>query len=266
MATRSAKEQLGVDLPDGPELPPEPEPVVEEPERPEWLPEKFKDEKEFAESYRNLETELRTRAETQKDLESRLDTLTDLVSGMQPQEYQQQQPVQQGNVQEQLYAAYENDPVGTMLMLANAAADQRFQQYQQAQLPYAAQQQQMQGEMVAATASRALGARYPDWNEYEARVGAVIEQHPELLTEQALSSIDSTVNSLDQVYRMVKYDDLVNQVNEAGSAANGEAMKRQAQTMRGGQSQRTEPSEVDEKIASLKAATRNSSWSAFRGS
>jgi hypothetical protein len=260
------KDQLGVDLPE-PELPePAVEEVPEEPERPEWLPEKFKDEREFAESYRNLETELRTRAESQKDLEARIDQLTNLVEQIPQQANQQPQYGQdQNQVQEQLMASFESDPIGTMVFLANAAADQRFQNFQQQQAPQYQAQQQLQGELIADNASRLLESRYPDWRDYETRVGEMIDANPNLLPEQVLGSLDQTAAAFEAIYKQAKYEDLVAQLAEAQSGQSSEQMKRQAQTATGAGTRPPAPSEVDQKMDQLLAAARGSSYSAFRG-
>ena len=260
---KSARDQLGVDL----EVPDPVEPVVEEtpePERPEWLPEKFKDEKEFADSYRNLETELRTRAETQKEMEARLDGLTQLVENFQPQQQQQAQNPQQ--MSEQLMSAFDQDPVGTMIFLANAAADQRMLQYQQQQMPQAQQQQQLQGELIADTASRVLSSRYEDWKEYEGKVGEMIERNPALLPPELLTSLDQTSDRLDSLYKQAKYDDLVAQLENAQQSGSTTQMKRQAQSLGGNGGKPAQPSDVDVKMDQLLAAARGTSWSAFRGS
>ena len=261
---KSARDQLGVDL----EIPEPPAPIeleTPEPERPEWLPEKFKDEKEFAESYRNLETEIRTRAETQKEMEARLDGLTQLVENFQPQQQQAQQDPQQMN--EQLMSAFEQDPVGTMIFLANAATDQRMLQYQQQQMPQHAQQQQLQGELIADNASRVLSSRYGDWKEYEGKVGEMIERNPSLLPPELLTSLDQTSDRLDALYKQAKYDDLVQQL-EAAQNGNGSTtqMKRQAQSLGGNGGKPAQPSDVDVKMDQLLAAAKGASWTAFRGS
>lgn len=261
---KSARDQLGVDL----ETPEPVEPVVEEipePERPEWLPEKFKDPGEFAESYKNLETELRTRAETQKEMEARIDGLAQLVENFQPQQQpQQQQDPQQ--MSEQLMSAFDQDPVGTMIFLANAAADQRMLQYQQQQMPQAAQQQQLQGELIADTASRVLQSRYEDWKEYEGKVGEMIEKNPALLPPELLTSLDQTSDRLDALYKQAKYDDLVKQLEDAQQNGSTTQMKRQAQSLGGNGGKPAQPSDVDVKMDQLLAAARGSSWTAFRGS
>ena len=54
-----------------------------EPERPEWLPEKFKSEEDFAKSYSELENRLREQGEERNNLEAQL---TDLYGRVQTME------------------------------------------------------------------------------------------------------------------------------------------------------------------------------------
>jgi hypothetical protein len=261
------KEQIGVDLP-------EPEPVeaevtVEAPEdtRPEWLPEKFKDERDFLSSYNSLEEELRQRGKSQNEMQAQLDQMNSIVESLtasQQQSYQPQQQ-QQSNV-DQIYAAYEADPVGTMAFLAQQAAQQAaqqvFSQYQQQQMPQWQQQQMMQGELMATNAERVLEARHSDWQEYGSKVGEVLEANPALLSPDVLSSVDRTTEVLEMIYKQVKYDDVASQLEAANG--NTSQMKRQAQTVSGGAGRPGEPSEQDEKINRLINAAKNSSYAAFR--
>jgi hypothetical protein len=255
--------QIGVELPD----PPEPQEQAfepPEPDRPEWLPEKFKDGSEFAKSYAELETELRTRAESQKALEQRLDAMQATMEAFEaPQQQLQPQPV--AEVQQQLMQAFESDPVGTMIFLANAAAQETLSQYTAQQQPQQYQAQQMQGELMADNASRLLETRYPDWREYEQQVGSMIEQNPNLLPEEVLGSLEGTASALEAVYKQAKYEDLVAQLEQQRTGVESGQMKRQAQTVTGASGRAPEPSDVDIKMAELLAATKGASYSAFRG-
>jgi hypothetical protein len=187
------------------------------------------------------------------------------LSAQQQPAYQQQQPDQQG-INEQLYAAYENDPLGTVMFLANTMFDQRMQQFQQSQQPQLQANQQLQGEMMADSASRLLEAKYPDWTEYQHRVGELIDQNPTLLPPEVLGSLDATASQLESVYKQVKYDDLVNQLDQAREQQNDmTTMKRQAQTMVGTSGRPPEPSLTDMKMDQLMAAARGASYSAWRG-
>jgi hypothetical protein len=261
------KEQLGVDLPE-PESVEAPEVTVEQPEdtRPEWLPEKFKDERDFLSSYNSLEEELRQRGKSQNEMQAQLDQMNSIVESLSVQSRQQYQPQQQQNNVDQIYAAYEADPVGTMAFLANQAAQQAaqqvFSQYQQQQMPQWQQQQMMQGELMATNAERVLEARHSDWQDYGSKVGEVLEANPALLSPDVLSSVDRTTDVLEMIYKQVKYDDVAQQLEAANG--NTSQMKRQAQTVSGGAGRPGEPSEQDQKIDRLINAAKNSSYAAFR--
>jgi hypothetical protein len=263
-SARTVRDQIGVTL-EPPEQPPQPQQQPDpEPDRPEWLPEKFTSPAEFADSYRSLQEELRTRGEAQKGLEREINDLRELIQNFTPQE-PQQQPGQQAAYQEQLMSAYEQDPLGTVVFLAGQAAAEQYKQMMSTQQPQLDTQQAMQGEIIAATASRLMEARYPDWSNYEQKVGEAIEANPLLLTDGELTSLDRTAEALDRVYKLVKYDDLV--AGNGAPAPPGDqsaAMKRQAQTMQGAAGRPGPESETDEKIARLIAAHHRSSWSGLR--
>lgn len=262
---KTPREQIGVDLP-------EPTPIVQEaigvdvPEetRPEWLPEKFKDENEFASSYKTLENELRQRGEDQKRLEGQIESLTQAVEAVRPTP--QQQP-ESNEAREQLMVAYENDPLGTIAYLAqqyaNQAADQKIQAFQQQSDPQLRAQQSSQNQMLAMTVDRALLDAHDDWPTYKTRVAEAIQQDPALLPEQVTAQgPEATVRALDRVYKLIKADEIVAQV-ESGNYLT-EQMKRQAQTMTGTLGRPGTPNADDEKFARLKAAAKDSSYSAFR--
>lgn len=264
---KTPKEQLGVDLEEVDRATP-PEPVVEAPEgeaRPDWLPEKFKTEADFVASYSNLETELRTRAETEKQMQARLDQLTEAISTMQVPT----QPTNVGDVQAQLMASYENDPLGTIALLAKQISDssieQRLQQLQMQQAPQIEQQQRVQAELVADTADKVLSARFPDWDTYGEKVGELIAQNPGLLPDQDLLSLDATTARLESLYKQVKYDDLSKAIEEGRTQDFVvDQMKRNAQTISGHGQRPGERSEQDDKIDRLVAAAKETSWASRR--
>ncbi len=259
---RTVKEQIGVDLPEKEPLEPavEPQEPAEGTERPDWLPENFSKPEDLAASYKESQNRIREQAEAQKAMEGQLTELTRLVEGLgQPQPQQQS-----GDVNEQLMAAYENDPIGTVVFLAAQAAQQQFAQLQQQNQPQFQAQQQLQGELTATTAGRMMEAKFSDWNDYEAKVGALIDKNPGLLPNETLLSLEKTTDTLEAIYKQVKYDDLVHQIEQSNNGQNGEQMKRQAQTISGNSGKPGQPSEVDDKMARLIAAAKGSSYSAFR--
>lgn len=264
---KTAKEQLGVDLPE-PEPVAPPEPEVTEPERPEWLPENFEKPEDLAASYREAQTKIKEQGDAQRRLEAQLGELTETIQNLQQAQPQQQQQ-QQGFNQDQLVAMYENDPLGTMAWMAQQFANQAVaQQAQMFQQPL--QQQQMaQNQLLAMAADQALGAQFDDWSDYKDRVADAVMRDPTLLPEAALVSPDTTTRALANVYKAIKFEDLqaqlTQQTQQQSAEQQSDLMRRQAQTLGGGGARPGAPSENDEKVAQILAAAKSLSYSAMRG-
>ena len=93
MPPKSAREQLGVDLPDPPDPePPQPEPEPPAEDRPDFLLDKFKTVEDQAKGYAEAERKISEQAESQRRLEAQLQQLTEVVEGFQAPEQQQQTP------------------------------------------------------------------------------------------------------------------------------------------------------------------------------
>lgn len=265
---RSARDQIGVDLPD-------PTPVeqiqVEQQEtedtRPEWLPEKFDSPQGFVQSYSELERELKQRAEEQKALEQQVERLTEAVQAWNPGEPQQNnQSVD--STREQLLQMHENDPVGTIAFLAQQAADQRIQaalqQLEQSRAPQDQQSQQLQNQMLAHTVDSNMQNRHDDWETYKPKVQQLIEQDQWLLPEQVLNlGVEATTNALERVYAMAKSQDVLAAVERGDYDAVRD--KRMAQTLSGNGGRGGEVDVTGEKMAQLQAAVKGISYSALRG-
>jgi hypothetical protein len=119
----SAFSQTGVDLPD-----PEPleaqEPVVDDSERPAWLPSKFKDEQAFAESYTALERRLEGLARDKDEAEAYAQAMAEQLEA-QEQAYQQPTPDYESNpLVSQWEQAAEMGDSRTQLALAAFVASQ----------------------------------------------------------------------------------------------------------------------------------------------
>lgn len=269
-APRSTREQLGVEIeePKRPEQVEQPAPVDE---RPEWLPEKFKDPSELASSYKSLEDELRQRSEAQKRLENQVNALTEAIESLSDQPSQPTPGVEDsGDYREQLMAAYENDPLGTIAYLAQQYAsqtfDQRFQQIQQENSPAAQAQAEAQNQLLAMSVDRALGETYSDWGQYKERIAEEIQADNTLLPPTALQSPEQTIRALSRVYENVKARELLAQAENGQYVQNQMTqMKRQAQTTTGNTTRPGEPSAEDEKFARLIEAAKGMSYSSWRG-
>lgn len=266
---KSVKDQLGVDLPEpvNPVAVDAPEPEVDNSAdtRPEWLPENFKSEEEFVSSYKTLQNDLRERGENQKRLESQLSQLTQVVEGLKVEETP---PSPTTEYKEQLMAAYESDPIGTIAYLAQQAADQkveaRFKEVQERNDPYVRQQAEAQNQLLAMAVDRAMGDRYNDWHDYKDKVGEEIQADPTLIPEAAVASPELIARHLGRVYENIKAREVLSQV-ESGNFVTSQ-MKKQAQTISGNGVRQGQGSEADEHFARLQAAAKGMSYSAFRGS
>jgi hypothetical protein len=267
---RSVKEQIGVDLPD-PVTPQAVDPQQEsgeasaEESRPAWLPDNFKSPEDLARSYQEAQNRIREQAEQQKNLELRLNALTEAVSSQ--QFTNEQQPSSAST--EQITAAFESDPLGTMAWLAqqiaNNTVEERIGQFQNQISPQLQANMQAQNDMLAITADQQLGNRYADWGEYKSKVAQAIESDPTLLPDLSLTTPDQTINALDRVYRFIKAEEIMQRVESGDFNPDISAMKQRAQSMSGSTGRPGETSYQDAKIEALKAAASTSSYSAFRG-
>lgn len=266
---RTVKEQIGVDLPEQTPIVADPIIAVADAEdRPEWLPENFKEPAELAASYKNLQDDLRRRGEDQKRLEAQIESLTQAVEAVKAPVVPQQNQQVQSDAREQLLVAFENDPIGTMAYLANQYATQateaKFQEFTSRNDPQLQAQANQQNQLLAMSVDRALADAHEDWPEYKGKVAEAIQQDPALLPEQITQQgPEATMRALDRVYKLVKADEVYSQV-ESGNFVTDQ-MKRQAQTMSGTLGRPGTPSPDDEKFARLKAAAKDSSYAAFRG-
>lgn len=266
---KSAREQLGVDLQEPDKMETADAIGVDEAEvstRPEWLPEKFKDESEFANSYKNLESELGRRAEDQKRLEGQIRGLSDLVQGLQPQE--RQSSTSDSDLRAQLQENFENDPIGTMAYLAQQAADQtvesRLNTLQQQNDPFVRAQVSRDNELLAIAVDNILNKRHPDWDEYKEKVSDEIRNDPTLLSEQVLHSPELTARSLERVYTTIKAQDIVKQ-HEDGTYQSTR-MKQQAQSLSGSMRRPGQQTAEEEQIDAILNAAKGMSYSSFRQS
>lgn len=265
---RSARDQLGVDLPDPvepeavapPEAPPEPE------ERPGWLPENFDSPEALAASYKTLQEELRQRGESQKRLEQQISQLTEVVEGFTPQQ-QGNPPGTDEAIRARLQQGLEDDPVGTIAYLAQQYAQAEIQQHyaQQAQqlAPQQAMYQERDNQLLAMMVDQRLNETIEDWGDYKDRVGEAIIQDQTLIPQEVLTNPEATVAAIRRVYQVVKAQDVLAQVENGGFVAN--QMKRQAQTMTGSGVRNADADPSDEKMDALRNAVIGSSYSAWRG-
>lgn len=255
---KTPREQLGVDLPDPTEnqVVPYAAAVAEEAavEEPELILGKFKDADSLAASYTELESRLGREAQERQQMQAQLQQLTELVQN-QPQ--QVQQPAYDDQ-QAQLYAAYEQDPVGTMAWLAQNAAQAAAQQAVAQVTQRDPSQEAAQAQMFAATVDQEMERRFPDWQQSKQDVGAVLTELPYLLPENP--TFEQAQTALAAAY------DVAHARRAASAAADGRSAKIAAQTITGQTGRQQTPDEGAEKLARLAAAYRGSSYAAVRNS
>jgi hypothetical protein len=260
---KTPEEQIGVSLPERSEPEPVEQEQIEVEDRPEWLPEKFKDPSEFASSYRSLEAELTRRGEDQRRMEGQIEQLTNLVENLNVDQAVPQQQVD--GVREQLMAAYENDPIGTIAMLSQQYAqqtfDQKMQQLQQQNTPYQQAQMDQQNQILAITVDGMMSQRHEDWADLKETIAHEIEADPYLLPEQIIQAgPEATARALDRVYTQVK----AQQIIENGAQPDSTRMKMQAQGLTGAGGRPGQPTDAERDADAIVAAAKGLSYSGFR--
>lgn len=266
-AAFSGETDEGVQAQEPPQEPPPPdEPPADEPppaaERPAWLPQNFKTEEDFANSYKSLQNELRQRGNREREYEERMAQLEQQLAA-------QQQPQQPSYDEDWLSEQYEQNPLAVMQWMAMQAAQGVAANLLPQLQAQAAPQLMAQNEILARTADEEMAARYDDWATMKEQVGDLLTQRPYLLPDEALGSLRTTTDALDTAYKLAKADGLLAQnaqLAEAGvqQADLDRAAKLSAQTLTGA-SGRPEPvSDTDRELAAMKDALHGQSWSQLR--
>ena len=216
----------------------------EDNQRPDWLPENFKTPEDLANSYKELQGEFtRTRQQT-KEYEQRLSQLEEMVAASQQEEEPAQQPNFLQASQDQLYAAYENDPLATMAWLAQESAKAVLQKSSQDNQPDP-RQLEAQAQMAGQFAENAIKARYTDWDTHREHVAEEIQNNPDLYPEDLFQTPAGIEKALDRAYKAVKLTALESESDKSleERIAEQRLAKQQAQTLSG---QTGRPAPVDD--------------------
>lgn len=216
-------EQMGVDLPEEPELAAQTidTPAVENeeppPERPEWLPDKFKQPEDLARSYSELESKLGEQGRQLSELQQALEAQQQQPDyGYDPtgQPYGYLDPAQ-----EYIAQLYEENPVeATRFVLQQELAQMQQQAQQQAQFqaqqqqPYQQAQQQSQAAMTAYVTEQHMIDRYDDWEDVKDSAMGIL-QNRQIPQHELLSQPDFE-RHVDEAYRLAKYEALTGQEQE----------------------------------------------------
>lgn len=214
---------------------------------PDFIPEKFRGDtleasaEALARSYTEAERRLTELSSQNRAMEENYQMLSQQLSEI--QQAQQQPQIDPADANAQLYAMYENDPVGTMALLAQQAAQTTVQQTMAQQQPVTAQQAEAQAALVAQYATNELRGRYSDFDQERERISAVIENNPRFRNDDLWGNPTTATAALDEAYKLVKAEDLLAGKLPAQPGYDAEAAKVAAQTATGGSPRPATPDE-----------------------
>lgn len=196
------------------------------PERPEWLPENFDSPESFAASYKEAQRKITELATEKRGLEESINSLS-----TQFEEFtaQQSRP-DPSNVLGQWQDQYEADPFSTTLQLAEAIAQNTAQKILQQQQ----QPQAVDPDLLGFAANMTMAQQHEDWGEYVDKVKEVVSSDPFFANDNLWKDIQTSTQTLNNVYKMVKADALLSGAEVAQQqVADTRAMKLAAQSAAG---------------------------------
>jgi hypothetical protein len=282
---KTAKEQLGVDLPeeggddelkfheparttaDEQEQAAEAAQQTELPDRPEWLPEQYKTPEDLAAAHRSLQDRLRQEAENRKLLEGRL---TELEAATQQQSRAEGTDDILGRVADEIAWARDQGDVRRELELQTWLQNYTLQQAAAATPQARPDDSPIQDEIIAAHVRNSLARSHEDWEQYEPQIAELIQAEPWRFPQEATESLPSMARALESAYEVVKARDVLAQQHELherglSQADLSRARKMEAQGLQGASGRPAEPSPVDRELAEMKDALhRNSGMAAIR--
>jgi|SRR5215831_29068 len=207
MSSNDAFNQTGVDLPD-------PEPLAPpEDDRPDWLPQKFRDERAFVDSYTEMERKLEGLVRDKEEAEAYAQAMAEQL------EYQEQNPQQQQYYPQDV----ENNPLVTQWEQALEMGDARTQlalaayvASQIADQKIAAASQPTDQSSAAEHAQAGVFARVVDqdvqaayeekynepWGDMRGRVGDFLAENTHWL--EGISTPDEAVHRINQAADFVR--------------------------------------------------------------
>lgn len=228
------------------------------PERPSWLPENFKDEEAFATSYKELQRKLTEESTARSALEQNYGELTAQVERIQSQQTQQSQVGAADPYIAAYETAMENGDYKTALGIQTQLAQMAAQATVQSALPQVQQQYQTvedaTSNQIAAYAAFQLESQYGEafMNEDTRRaMGELIAKSPHLIPEEAKFNVDVARQSLDNVFKLATFGK--NTAAQTSSSATAE-MKTLAQTASGAGGRAVSPDEAKAEWDAIKAA------------
>ena len=202
----NAFNQTGVDLPD-------PEPIPgEEPERPSWLPSKFKDESQFVESYTQLEQKLEGLVRDKEEAEAYAQAMAEQLEYQDEQRQQQPYPqdVENNPLVSQWEQALEMGDARTQLALAayvaSQIADQKIAAASQPTEQTSAAEHAQAG-VFARVVDQDVQAAYEEkynepWDQMRGRVGDFLAENQHWL--EGVQTPDQAVHRINQAADFVR--------------------------------------------------------------
>jgi hypothetical protein len=203
----SAFNQTGVDLPD-------PEPVAEAPEqdRPDWLPSNFRDERAFADSYKELERKLEGLARDKEEAEQYAQAMAEqLELASQQQAPQQPTEFDHNPLVSQWEQAVEMGDVRTQLALtayvASQIADQKLAEASQQVDPQVSVARDAQAGIFARVVDQDVQAAYEEkynepWANVRGSVGDFLNDNQHWL--EGVQTPDEAVKRIAQAADFVR--------------------------------------------------------------
>lgn len=238
--------------PDPAEKPDNPAPDA----RPEGLPDNFKNVEALASSYQELQRRLTEEAQTRSSIEQNYNELAQQFS-----EITSQPQTPSNDARAQVEQMWENDPLGTVAYLVQEGVQQGLKQTKKESEDLVNPALETQYQIVAAYADNAMTQAHEDWQDYGGKVADAIKAQPWLLPDRALASPQLATQALENVYKMVKADDiLAGTVQTKDQSEADRQRKLQAQTASGAGGR---PQTADEQQAEwdrIKGAAPQTYW------
>ena len=203
--------------------------IADNPERPDWLPEKFKSAEDLAKSYGELESklgELSERAKYAETLEENYQALAAQVDQLQTAQTAQAQQQAQSPLIAAYQDAYERGDAAQMLAVNAEISKLALRQELQSVLPQIEQRvgtlAESQAQEIGNWAAGTLAARYGDaWEQNRETLSHVIETQPWLIPEEAKTNPQVALAALDNVFKIATHGNV--QPTAQAQAADAEA-------------------------------------------
>lgn len=234
-------------------------PLGDNDDRPDWLPEKFKTVDAYNAAYEAAERKI---TEQGNQLTSQNETLQTFAQQLEELSTQRTQPqADQSSVNNQWAEMYENDPLGTMVLLNQELSKSNLEAIRQEISQLSGAQQSNYYESIGLNAKREMQSRHGDWDELEADVKAEIDNNPIFNQDSPVwQTLPGATAAFDQAYRNVKATKEPDEQHSFGARD----MKLQAQGLQGAGGRPAPEDEQHEAWERIRNAGKNSTYSELR--